>query len=96
MACLSNKHFSEYVICYVVLAMVGDEDAGVSCGGGGGACTTQLVRVMNFDFMCAFALTHPCLENRVTSSRFLFKAYFPTLFRKIQVTEHLMKSQLHI
>lgn len=94
MACLSNKHFSEYVICYVALiAMAGDGNGGVSCGSAG---TTQLVRVMNFDFMCASALTHPCLENRVTSSRFLFKAYFPALFRKIQVTKRLMKSQLHI
>lgn len=45
MACLSIKHFSEYVICYVVIAI----------GGGGNGST--LVGVMNFDFTCANALT---------------------------------------
>lgn len=82
MACLSNKHFSEYVICYVVIAIGGDGDA----------CT--LVGVMNFDFTCAYALTRLSRENRMTPT-FLFKAFVSSTFPssvQVSITMFLMET----
>lgn len=72
MACLSNKHFSEYVICYVVIA--------IGSGDGDGDGWT-LVGVLNFDFTCAYALTPLSRETRATPA-FLFKAFVSPIIRR--------------